>query len=76
MTVEGVAFKGRSRHAGQVNVDSFGNGSPIYLELINGSGSRQICEEFGPSEARRIAAALFHAANDAEGKPPVKEVAA
>lgn len=74
-TPQGVRQTIGTRHAGQVLVDSFGEPGPVYLEVRDGSG-RGTCQELAPTAARRVAAALFAAANDIEGKPIVIEAEA
>lgn len=59
----------RAKFGGYVTIQSYGLGSAVYLEVQDTITDRRVLHEFGPSNARQFAAALFAAANDAEGKP-------
>lgn len=63
----------RARFGGHLNVMSYELGSPIYIESHDTIRDVGILHELGPSNARQLAAALFAAANVAEGKPISEE---
>lgn len=73
--VSAVDQQVRARFGGHVTVASYELGSPIFLDVEDSVTGSRILHEFGPSNARALAAALFAAANVAEGKEAVSEAA-
>ena len=60
--------KVRARFGGHAVIDSYGTGSPVYMTHKDELLGTSILNEYHPSAARELAAALLAAADDAEGK--------